>query len=145
MPQFVEDARPKRPQHDPHYLETVYACGQRREHLVRIPRANWPPRPNPSVNDRPYLVARCERCGANCIVYDPVPADMTVILTGDAAAAEGRVILEPGPVLDERQVVGTGGQVLEERPRPEPDDEPTPDPEPDPDSEGAQRRHRRLR
>jgi hypothetical protein len=124
MPEFIADDRPgaprpeavKRPQHDETYLKTVYRCGERREHVVRIHRSKWPPPKNPSINDRPYLVANCERCGAVCIVYaDPVPADMTVRLYGEAGEREGRVEDE-GQVVDEASVGETAGQVLEEEP-----------------------------
>jgi hypothetical protein len=97
---FVEDAaRP--PQHDDAYLRTVYACGQRRDHIVKVHRAHWPPKVHPGLNDAPHLVAKCERCGGNVIVYNPPSADLTVQLFGDAADAVGKLVDERGKVIEE--------------------------------------------
>lgn len=103
----------KRPQHTEEYLRTVHACGERRDHLVRIHRSKWPPQPHPNLNDRPHITANCERCGAICIVYDPVPADMTVMLYGKKGEETGRVVEEHGAVVDEESRPAAG-QVLEE-------------------------------
>lgn len=112
--QKVADTRPK---HDQHYLDTVYKCGQRRKHEIRIARANWPPTQHPNLNDRPHVTGTCDNCGAVCIVYDPVPSDMTVILFGEKGSEQGRVQDEVGEVLDESEVPQAGGVVEE----PEPD------------------------
>lgn len=120
MPEFLDNIKPsgqaeppKRPQHPESYLTGVYKCGQRREHLVRIHRSNWPPKPIASLNDRPYVTGTCERCGATCLVYDPVPSDMTVVLYGDASEAHGQVIDEQGAVVNEEEVPAAG-QVIDE-------------------------------
>lgn len=102
-----------RPQHTSEYLNTVYKCGDRRKHEVRIKRANWPPVQHPNLNDRPHVVGLCENCGGICIVYDPVPSDMTVILYGESGSEQGRVQDEVGEVLDETEVP-QAGQVVDE-------------------------------
>lgn len=107
-----DERKSKPPQHTEEYLRTVYACGQRRDHLVKIHRSKWPPQAQPGLNDRPYIAAKCERCGAVCIVYDPVPSDMTVMLYGVKGEEAGRVI-EEGAVVDEEAMPGAG-QVVDE-------------------------------
>jgi len=120
MGEFVENIKPsgqadppKRPQHPESYLTGPFKCGQRREHLVRVHRSKWPPKANPSLNDKPYLTANCERCGAICIVYDPVPYDMTVRLYGEAGEVAGHVEDEVGAVVDDESEAA-GGQVIDE-------------------------------
>jgi hypothetical protein len=126
MPEFIENIKPngapdaaKRPSHPESYLNTVYKCGERREHLVRIQRSKWPPKamvgtPGTAFTfDRPYVTATCERCGGTCLVYDPPPSDMTVVLYGDASEAQGKVIDEAGPVVSEEELP-QAGQVIDE-------------------------------
>ncbi len=119
MGEFVENITPsgqadppKRPQHPESYLTGPFKCGQRREHLVRVHRSKWPPKANPSLNDKAYLTANCERCGAICIVYDPVPYDMTVQLYGEKGEEAGHVI-EEGAVVEESDAPAAG-QVIDE-------------------------------
>lgn len=105
-----------RPQHTQEYLQTVYACGERRDHRVRIHRSNWPPKQNPSLNDRPFVEGPCERCGGIVQIYDPPDRSVTVVLYGSAEELEGRVEDEnaPGEVVGEEQGQEGGGHVEEE-------------------------------
>lgn len=112
-PRFEADVA-KAPQHDDTYLRTVYACGQRRDHIVKVHRAHWPPKAQPGLNDAPHLVAKCDRCGATCIVYDPPSADMTVVLYGEASDAVGKVVDEKGKVID-ASAAPKAGQVVDKR------------------------------
>lgn len=106
----------QRPKHTQEYLRTVYACGERRDHRVRIHRSHWPPRPNPSLNDRAFVEGACERCGGILQIYDPPDRSVTVVLFGSAEELEGRVEDEnaPGEVVGEEQAANTGGRVEEE-------------------------------
>ena len=102
-----------RPQHAHEYLNGVYRCGQRRKHEIRIRRAQWPPTQHPNLNDRPHVVGTCENCGAICIIYDPIPSDMTVILYGEKGSEQGQVQDEVGAVVAEEEQP-EAGQVVEE-------------------------------
>jgi hypothetical protein len=118
MAEFVQDPAPA-PHHTDEYLKTVYACGQRRDHQLRVHRAYWPPRSmhglNPAlVVEKPHVTGPCERCGANLIVYDPPDSSVTVVLYGDASEAVGRV--EDGAVVDEAQMAKSGGVIDEPAP-----------------------------
>lgn len=108
------ETQPPRPRHQEAYLNGPYKCGERRDHLVRVHRSHWPPKQNPSLNDRPFITANCERCGAICIVYDPVPSDMTVVLYGVKGEEAGRVVEEQGAVVDEADAAPAAGQVIDE-------------------------------
>ena len=108
---FVED-RAKPPQHTQEYLNTVYRCGERRRHEVRVHRSQWPPQAHANLNDRPHVEGTCENCGGQVIVYDPPGKDITVVLYGDPGEQQGRVV-EEGAVVDESEVAA-GGQVVEE-------------------------------
>ena len=121
MPEFIENITsagkpdpPKRPQHPESYLNGPYACGTRRDHQVRIHRSNWPPKKIASLNDNPYVVANCERCGAICLVYDPVPADMTVILYGLKGEEHGHVVEEATGAVVNEEDAPQAGQVVDE-------------------------------
>lgn len=122
-PEFIEDLTTsgkvepqKRPQHPESYLSGVFKCGQRREHLIRIHRSKWPPKQIASLNDRPYVSGTCERCGGTCLVYDPPPSDMTVVLYGDPSEAQGQVIDEAGPVVAEEELPQAGEVIDEPKP-----------------------------
>ena len=111
---FVEDVA-KAPQHTQEYKQTVLACGERKDHLIRVHRANWPPKAQPGLSDQtPFVTGVCERCGANAIVYDPPSRDMTVVLYGDAADARGKVVDEKGKVVED-SALPKGGQVVDKR------------------------------
>ncbi len=110
----TEERRAKPPQHTEEYRTGVYRCGERRDHIVRIHRANWPPVQHPSLNDRPFVPGVCERCGANVIVYDPIPFDMTVVLYGSKDEARGRIEDEVGAAVAEEELP-VAGQVVEEQ------------------------------
>ena len=105
-PQAQPGVRAKPPQHPEEYTRGVYACGMRRDHVIRVHRANWPPRTggNPQSDPRHYVAGLCERCGANLIVYDPPDRQVTVLLYGSADEAHGRVEDEVGQVIEEAAV-----------------------------------------
>ena len=109
---FVED-RAKPPQHTQEYLNTVYRCGERRRHEVKVHRSLWPPQAHANLNDRPHVEGTCENCGGQVIVYDPPGKDITVVLFGDPGEQQGRVVDEQGAVVDEAEVPA-GGQVVDE-------------------------------
>lgn len=110
---FVEDKAP-RPQHSQEYLNGVWRCGEQRDHKVRIHRAKWPPQPNPSLNDRPFVEGVCERCGGHVQIYDPPDRSITVVLYGEAGEQQGRVEDEVGDVVAEETLPATGQVVTEE-------------------------------
>ena len=114
MAERIPRGQAKPPQHPDEYKRTVYACGERKDHLIRVHRAQWPPKLQPGVTDSPFIAGVCERCGANAIVYNPPSADMTVVLYGDAADVVGRVVDEKGKVIDEA-AVPKGGQVVDDK------------------------------
>jgi|SRR5262245_6609107 len=124
MGEFIENITregkpdpPKRPQHPESWVNGPKKCGDRRDHLVRVHRSHWPPRPMPGLNGPPYLAANCERCGAVCIVTDPVPADLTVVLYGKPEEAAGRVVEEEttaGTAIDESALPDNAGHLVDE-------------------------------
>jgi hypothetical protein len=114
--QHGQPVKHPRPQHTAEYLNGVYRCGQRGKHEVRIHRANWPPQQHPNLNDKPHVEGVCENCGGNVQIYDPPDRSITVVLYGDPADKQGRVV-EEGQVLDEAEVP-VGGAVVDEEERP---------------------------
>lgn len=120
MPEFREDKAPA-PTHTDEYKRTVLKCGDRREHLVRVHRSNWPPRwRQANTSEPPSLAGRCERCEATLIVYDPPHRDITVVLYGDPGERVGVVKDEEavGVVVSAEQAaaqdVSQVGSVVEE-------------------------------
>ena len=114
MPEFRED-KAAAPTHTDEYKRTVLKCGDRREHLVRVHRSNWPPRwRQANTNEPPSLAGRCERCEATLIVYDPPHRDITVVLYGDLSERVGSVKDEAGAVVEAETGAQPAGSVVEE-------------------------------
>lgn len=114
---FVED-KPTAPQHDPLYLATTYACGERGDHVAEIERSKWPPKEmhglNPAlVLEKPHISTTCKKCGVNLIVYDPPARDMTVVLIEDKPpVGGGERNPTAGQVIDIKDAKKAGGKVV---------------------------------
>lgn len=109
--QFIPD-KATAVQHDPHYLATTYACGERGDHVAEIERSKWPPVPLPGLNDAPFVPATCKRCGVNLIVYNPPAKDLTVVLIEDRPPESGDRPATAGKVVDIKDWKKPGGKVL---------------------------------
>lgn len=111
MPDFVAD-KEIAPQHDPVYLATTFACGERGDHVAEIERSKWPPKPTPGLSGPPFVSGRCTRCGVNLIVEDPPGRDMTVVLVDDKVAVSGERSATAGKVVDAKDHRKPGGKVV---------------------------------
>lgn len=94
MPEHFIADKEVAPTHDPVYLATTYACGERGDHVAEVERSKWPPKSlqglNPAlVLEKPHVATVCKRCGVNLIVYDPPSHDMTVVLVEDKPPVGG--------------------------------------------------------